>query len=280
MAATDEWTARQEALLVEWSVKASGLRWLHTEAAGFYSIVADCITIPTIVISTGAGITALKETCGGTLSIAVGCLNLLAAFIISMNRYYTPSDKARDHKAAASDYSKLFRRIQAELSMEVGHRTRCLEFVTACRAEYDRLVSQGAPIPGFVIARYKRQFAEVHHKPEIVNVAVEELGRGPEEGGVSRAHEAAVAHPTRTVFGRTRRPSTVLQDHLIDPGTAMRQAGPQIVVDNLEVSGAEGPPPGMRRAAPLPGAPVPSSPDFETDRRPRRPSGLLPPARR
>ena len=90
MAATDEWTARQEALLVEWSVKSSGLRWLHTEAAGFYSTVADCITIPTIVISTGAGITALKETCGGSLSIVVGCLNLLAAFIVSMNRYYTP----------------------------------------------------------------------------------------------------------------------------------------------------------------------------------------------
>ena len=86
MAAADEWSPRQEALLVEWSVKASGLRWLHTESASFYAIVADCVTIPTILISTGAGITALKETCGGALTIVVGCLNLLAAFIVTLNR--------------------------------------------------------------------------------------------------------------------------------------------------------------------------------------------------
>lgn len=89
----DEWTPRQEALLVEWSVKSSGLRWLHTESAGFYSIVADLVTIPTIVISTGAGITALKETCGGTIAIVVGCLNLLAAFIVTLNRYYSPGER-------------------------------------------------------------------------------------------------------------------------------------------------------------------------------------------
>ena len=71
-------------------VKASGLRWLHTESASFYSLVADLVTIPTIVISTGAGITALKETCGGAITIVVGALNLLAAFIVTMNRYYAP----------------------------------------------------------------------------------------------------------------------------------------------------------------------------------------------
>ncbi|KAK9844594.1 hypothetical protein WJX74_004398 [Apatococcus lobatus] len=213
----DDWTPRQEALLQEWSVKASGLRWLHTESASFYSLVADLVTIPTIVISTGAGITALKETC----------------------------DKARDHKAAATDYSKLFRRIQAELTVDPVHRGPCLAVVTACRAEYDRLVSQGAPIPGFVISRYRRRFAEVHHKPEIVQVAVEELG----ETGTN-PHEAVVPPPRRSV--RLRTASTLLQDHIIDPEKAMRQAAPQVVIHPQRVSdpaSEDGPPPGMRRAA-------------------------------
>ncbi|RZK84615.1 MAG: hypothetical protein EOO66_23355 [Methylobacterium sp.] len=104
----DDWTPRQEALLQEWSVKASGLRWLHTESASFYSLVADLVTIPTIVISTGAGITALKETCGGALTIVVGALNLLAAFIVTLTRYYTPGarrDPARHHPSTGPDPS-------------------------------------------------------------------------------------------------------------------------------------------------------------------------------
>ncbi|RZK84614.1 MAG: hypothetical protein EOO66_23350 [Methylobacterium sp.] len=153
--------------------------------------------------------------------------------------------------------------------MDPVHRGPCLAVVTACRAEYDRLVSQGAPIPGFVISRYRRRFAEVHHKPEIVQVAVEELG----ETGTN-PHEAVAAPPRRAV--RLRTASTLLQDHIIDPGAlrhasvfkisaravsdgllsadaekAMRQAGPQVVVHPLaatEARDADGPPPGMRRA--------------------------------
>lgn len=150
--------------------------------------------------------------------------------------------------------------------MEPEHRTRCLEFVTACRAEYDRLVSQGAPIPGFVIARYKRQFAEVHHKPEIVNVAVEEVGGGGgDHAGASVPHEA-VQRPARPAV-RDRRASTLLQDHIIDPGKAMRQAGPQVVVEPARVDEeADGPPAGMRRVSPPPSG-TPQA---------RRLSGMLP----
>ena len=148
--------------------------------------------------------------------------------------------------------------------METAHRTRCLEFVTACRAEYDRLVSQGTSIPGFIITRYKKQFAEVHHKPEIVNVAVEELGGGAAGGSVT--HEAAVVGKPR----RPTRPSAIVQDVVIDPQRAMQHA-PQVVVHERK---DDGPPAGMRRAAPLPGAPIPSSPDFSGAAVPARPRKL------
>ena len=114
--------------LQEWGQKAAGLRWLHLESAKFYNMVSDAVTIPTIIISAGAGITALKETCGSSLSIVVGALNLLAAFFVALTRYYTPgkqmwqmlfyllvqnghshcrlpaADKAGKHQATSQDF--------------------------------------------------------------------------------------------------------------------------------------------------------------------------------
>lgn len=105
----DEWETDQENLLEEWGQKAAGLRWLHLESAKFYNILSDAVTIPTIIISAGAGITALKETCGSSLSIVVGALNLTAAFFVALTRYYTPADKAGKHRATSSDFGKLYR---------------------------------------------------------------------------------------------------------------------------------------------------------------------------
>lgn len=89
----DAWSSEQEALLEEWGQKAAGLRWLHLESAKFFNIVSDAVTLPTIVISAGAGITALKESCGSSLSIVVGALNLMAAFFVALTRYYQPGNR-------------------------------------------------------------------------------------------------------------------------------------------------------------------------------------------
>ena len=107
--ADDEWAHEQEDLLEEWGAKAAGLRWLHLESAKFYNLLSDAVTLPTIIISAGAGITALKETCGSSLSIVVGALNLSAAFFVALTRYYQPSEKAGKHRATSQDFGKLYR---------------------------------------------------------------------------------------------------------------------------------------------------------------------------
>lgn len=81
----------------EWGQKAAGLRWLHLESAKFFNLLSDAVTLPTIIISAGAGITALKETCGSSLSIVVGALNLLAALFVALTRYYTPGQPPFQH---------------------------------------------------------------------------------------------------------------------------------------------------------------------------------------
>lgn len=96
----------------------------------------------------------------------------------------------------------------------------------ACRTEYDRLVSTDVQPPGFVISRYKRQFKTVTHKPEVVNVGIEEVhvahgtAHDPTPGfeGLPIAKPHIQGHRRH----RARRASTVLQDTIIDPQKAMQ----------------------------------------------------------
>ena len=96
----------------------------------------------------------------------------------------------------------------------------------ACRTEYDRLVSTDVQPPGFVIDRYKRQFKTVTHKPEVVNVGIEQVhvAHGTEPDHTPAFEGLPITKPN--LHGhrrhRTRRASTVLQDTIIDPQKAMQ----------------------------------------------------------
>ncbi len=109
--------------------------------------------------------------------------------------------------------------------MPKHRRGRCFEFMLACRTEYDRLVSTDVQPPGFVIKKYKRQFKSVTHKPEVVNVGLEQVHVAHGEDGAGPGGRGAAHRPCHTPHGhrrhRARRASTVLQDSIIDPGKAM-----------------------------------------------------------
>lgn len=124
-------------------------------------------------------------------------------------------------------------------------RSRCFEFMLACRTEYDRLVSTDIQPPGFVIRKYKRLFKSVVHKPEVVNVELEQVhvAHGHDDQAAAAAVDETLqnqdlpirrADPHVHVHGRrhrARRASTVLQDTIIDPGKAMEDGlGPRPVV--------------------------------------------------
>lgn len=108
-----------------------------------------------------------------------------------------------------------------------------IDFCTACRTEYDRLVSNSLDVPQACIKKFKKRFAaNSQHQPEVVSGGIETIQpRRPsasavlEQVVVSSEDNAAAGQGVRTAVGepnrarRFRRASTVINDALIAPGT-------------------------------------------------------------
>lgn len=127
----------------------------------------------------------------------------------------------------------MYRRIAAQLSLPKRRREPVIEFCTACRTEYDRLVSSSLDIPQACIKNFKKRFAaNTQHAPEVVSGGIETItARRPSTAEV--LEQVIVSPEDTTAAGgvvhmpagvpdrgrRMRRASTVINDALIAPGT-------------------------------------------------------------
>jgi hypothetical protein len=66
-------------------------------------------------------------------------------------------------------YSKFYRNIDMELSLDVLHRADVLEFVTKAREEYDRLLDDAPDIPAISIQAFLMEFPDKENKPDVCN---------------------------------------------------------------------------------------------------------------
>lgn len=233
----DGWGDRDELLLLTWAEKAAGLRWLHVEAGKLESYLNDALSIPVVVLSALAGLGSITDNgCSGWIGVAFTIINLANAALVSLQRYMEPGEKASTHKAIAADYSKLYRSVAQQLSLPVRRRENCVEFVTATRTEYDRLVSSSLDVPACIVRRFKKRFAATDQaKPEVVSGGIEQIPhRRPTEVPVLPTEQApldaaglggAVTRgPGLPPAGsrKMRRASTVINDVLAQPGIPLQ----------------------------------------------------------
>ena len=73
------------------------------------------------------------------------------------------------HSMMCVQYSKFYRNIDMELSMDPRDRESVVEFVTKCRMEYDRLLSESPDIPAGSIAAFNKLFPDRDEKPDVCN---------------------------------------------------------------------------------------------------------------
>jgi len=96
-------------------------------------------------------------------------LNVMGGILTSISKFSQSSQLAEAHSAMCVQYSKFYRNIDMELSLEPEHRGDVVEFVNTCRQEYDRLLDDAPDIPANAIIAFNIDFPDKENKPDVCN---------------------------------------------------------------------------------------------------------------
>ena len=170
------WTKEQENLLAEWSEKASAYRWLHSRSEKRYRCRNYSFTIPVIILSTLTGTanfamdSFVPEDKKQIAMAAVGSVNIFAGILSTLQNFLRYSELMEGHRIALVAWSKFSRDIAVELALDPNMRRPAFDFLTVCRAEFDRLIEQSPSIDDPIINQFQYKFKDTKiHKPEICN---------------------------------------------------------------------------------------------------------------
>ncbi len=178
-----KWCDKQEQLLLNWAEKAAGYRWLHNHARVHYNRQNNRLSYPSIIISsiTGVGGFAVLNPSGSDdlsssskMNIMIAqylfaFLNVIAGILTSILKFSGSNTLAGRHSLACVQYSKFYRNVEMELSLQREHRQNVGEFFQKCRYEYDRLLDDSPDLPNVSIVAFNVEFPAKENKPDVCN---------------------------------------------------------------------------------------------------------------
>ena len=159
------WTDECEALLAEWSEKASCYRWLHGRSEKSYQRWYYCFSIPVIILSTLTGAanvgmdSFVPSESKSIASAIVGGVNIFAGIISTLQNFLKVAELMEGHRIAGVSWGKLQRNIAIELALDPSRRVLQSDFLKLSRAEYDRLIEAGPMIGDGVINQFNNKFS-------------------------------------------------------------------------------------------------------------------------
>ena len=159
------WCDKQEKLLKSWAERAAGYRWLHNHARLHFKKQNDYLSYPSIVIAsiTGVGGFAVLNPSGNDnldpstrtkimiVQYMFAFLNVIGGILTSIGKFSQSLSLSEAHSVMCVQYSKFYRNIDMELSLDPKDRTCVIDFVKKCREEYDRLLDDAPDIPAISI---------------------------------------------------------------------------------------------------------------------------------
>ena len=178
-----EWCEKQEKLLIKWAEKAAGYRWLHNHARLFYKKQNDWLSYPSIIIAsiTGVGGFAVLNPSGNEnvsqdtknnimiIQYFFAFLNVLGGILTSISKFSQSLPLSEAHSGMCVQWSKFYRSIDMEISLDVKHRSEVVEFLMKSREEYDKLLDDAPDIPAISIQAFMVQFPDKENKPDVCN---------------------------------------------------------------------------------------------------------------
>jgi hypothetical protein len=177
------WCEKQEKLLKSWAERAAGYRWLHNHARLYYKKHNDWLAYPSIVIAsiTGVGGFAVLNPSGSentstdmknkimVIQYFFAFLNVLGGILTSISKFSQSAKLSESHSSLCVQYSKYYRNIDMELSLDTEDRTCVIDFVKKCREEYDRLLDEAPDIPAISIEAFNIEYPDRINKPDVCN---------------------------------------------------------------------------------------------------------------
>jgi len=158
------WTDECEALLAEWSEKASCYRWLHGRCEKSYRTWYYCFSIPVIILSTLTGAanvgmdSFVPAESKSIASAIVGGVNIFAGIVSTLQNFLKVAELMEGHRIAGVSWGKLQRNIAIELALDPSRRVLQGDFLKLARAEYDRLIEAGPIINDGIIKQFNYKF--------------------------------------------------------------------------------------------------------------------------
>ncbi len=215
------WCPRQEKLLHKWCQKSAGYRWLHNHARLHFKRQNDMFSIPSIIISsiTGVGGFAVlspseddvgNDSARRKIVLAqyfFATLNVISGILTSISKFSRASELSEQHSNMCVAYSKFYRQLDMELSIERKNRPPMLEFVVKMRKEYDRLLDEAPDIPAVSIKAFNEKFwnDDSFAKPDVVNglsIISSEMSADDADRGRSARRRWGSALRAATLFRR------------------------------------------------------------------------------
>ena len=166
------WHGQHEKILQRWGEQAACYRYMHHVAFSTFKRMSMRMTLPIIVISTVTGTANFaQETFPPEwrmfVPAIIGTFNLFAAILTTVMQFLKVSELMESHRVSSIHYGKLARSIRLELTLPRTERAHDgSPFVDIMRGEYDRLIEQSPPVPGYVIRAFEKKFPENTEKKE------------------------------------------------------------------------------------------------------------------
>ena len=166
MMSTSEWSSQEEFLFALWGDRSLCYRILSERCAKKYNRENLYFSLPVIILSTLCGSANLAiqsyvpESMRSTASMIIGCVNLFAGVLSTLQNFFRLAEKASDHRSASIAWGKYHRLIFAELSLARSKRRSVKECLKQFKQEYDRLLDQTPPIPSTIIESFVQDIAK------------------------------------------------------------------------------------------------------------------------
>jgi hypothetical protein len=149
----------------------------------YYKKQNDWLAYPSIIIAsiTGVGGFAVLNPSGNDgvssetktrimiVQYFFAFLNVIAGILSSISKFSQSLPLSEAHSAMCVSWSKFYRSIDMELSLDIKHRGNVVEFIMKSREEYDKLLDDAPDIPAISIQAFMVQFPDKENKPDVCN---------------------------------------------------------------------------------------------------------------